>query len=125
MVTEVDGSMTSMEQKRAAAWIRGLVLLSTHRYVDAAANFQFVANAPEFAYTEAASRWLAVCLSRSGRGDDANGAFDRWVRRYRPGVNLASRVLQLMGHDNVPSEASNSGVVAIYQPSNRPTSFKK
>lgn len=92
----IDGCDLTAEQTRAAAWIRGLVFVSMNRYADAGREFQIVTQAPEYAYTESASRWLAVCLARSGKVADGNIAFDNWVRRYRPDVKLAGRVLGLM-----------------------------
>jgi TolA-binding protein len=81
---------------RAAAWIRGLFFVSINRYLDAGREFKIVAQAPEYTYTESASRWLAVCLFRCGKIADGNIAFDNWVRRYRPDAKLAGRVLELM-----------------------------
>jgi tetratricopeptide (TPR) repeat protein len=93
----------TIEQKRAVAWIQGLIFLSTDRYSDAATQFQTIVNAPKFLYTENAWRWLAVCLARTGKIAEANRAFDEWVRAYRPDVKLAARVLELMDNRMPPT----------------------
>lgn len=91
----------SVEQKRAVAWIRGLIFLSLRRYSDAESQFQTVTKAPEFAYTESAYRWLVVCLARTGDTERANAVFDHWVQRFRPTVNLAAHVLEMMNDNGV------------------------
>ena len=79
------------EEKRAIAWIRGLTLYSTAQFSAAADQFQIVANYPEFKYGENASCLLAVSLARSQKLDEANIAFDEWVRRYHPNVKNACK----------------------------------
>jgi tetratricopeptide (TPR) repeat protein len=106
-VSSIEAGPLTIEERRGAAWIHGLVLLSMKRYPDAGVQFQIVASSPEYTNTESASRWLAVCLARSGKAADANKAFDSWIRRYRPDVRLAGRVLQLMDAEDRANQAGD------------------
>jgi tetratricopeptide (TPR) repeat protein len=94
------------EQKRAAAWIRGLIFLSLGRYAEAEPQFQIVIKAPEFVYTENAFQWLIVCLARTGDAERANTMFDNWVRRFRPNVSTVARILELMDDNSIASQRS-------------------
>ncbi|MGD0464270.1 MAG: hypothetical protein ABSB74_17445 [Tepidisphaeraceae bacterium] len=93
----IDTVSMNDEEKRAVAWIRGLTLYSTAHFPGAAAQFRSVASDPEFKYAETASCLLAVSLARSQKLDEANIAFDEWVRLYHPKVEDAARVLDQMG----------------------------
>jgi hypothetical protein len=112
-VAEVDKTATTIEQQRAAAWIRGLALLSLCRYAEAGSQFQFVAKAPQYVYTEPAMRWAAVCFARSGKSADANRAFDDWARRYHPDVTLAARVIELMQGEKHLDQAADDMLVLL------------
>jgi hypothetical protein len=95
-LSPLDTLSLTIEQERAAAWIRGLISLSTNRYADARVQFQIVVNSPDFLYTERAYRWLIVCLAHTGKTAQANEVFDHWVRKFHPTTELAARVLELM-----------------------------
>jgi tetratricopeptide (TPR) repeat protein len=96
----IEAIQLTAEQIRAAAWIRGLIKLSEHRYAEAGPAFKIVTSCPKYTYTEDAYRWLAVCLARCGKAVEADRAFDDWVRNYHPDVQTAAHVLELMGGDD-------------------------
>jgi tetratricopeptide (TPR) repeat protein len=104
----IDTASMNDSEKRAVAWILGLALYSTDHFSDAATQFRVVASDQEFKYAESASSLLAVSLARSQRPQEANLAFDQWVRLYHPKIENAARVLDLMGMANAIGQAGKT-----------------
>jgi hypothetical protein len=90
-----DANFTN-EQKSGIEWLQAMVLFDTQHYRDAIPHLESTATHTAFPHSKEAWPLWAVALAKSGNPNHANEVFDDWIRRDRPAVDDAARVLDLI-----------------------------
>ncbi len=75
-------------ERNAFDWGFGLALYRSGRYAEAIVHFKSVIDQPDYKYSANALPPLIDSLCNLGRGHEAEGYYDAFVRRYRPNLPM-------------------------------------